>query len=439
MSNFLNNKKLILLLIFIPFIYSCSDVDENDNNSLNDEEILIDYFKLFSGINKETSHFQPNNIPFTDYSEIINYNLPEFSCETIISAYGNFNSNSLSDLILSKGDCLTEDNCQIYIVIDDQIQYSFVSPQAFTRKFLIGDIDKNGLEDIVLIGTGIDTDPYTGDSTHIILMFDNNYQLLELDPELGYFHTGAMGDLNNDGNLDILPFNNQAFNNVNPDLVPVFLGNGNGTFEKIYSNIPYHRIASMFHSELFDINGDGILDLIMGGHEWEADWYSDALDTVFWRNGIYLGKGNGNFDLENRILMPKVDGWGIMTDFDVYDLNNDGVWEIIVTRTSGTGNEPMVTNNKNYDGIKIQILEFKDNQISETSILNQPETWFSDPNMWIEWPQKTLVFDVNRDGLLDLIPESDHINSSTYQPTLRYKGLYYQQNISGDFDINYHK
>ena len=433
-------KKLILLLLFISVVYSCSDVDENENNSLNEEEILIDYFNLFSGINKETSHFQPHNIPFTDYSAIINYNLPEFGCETIISAYGNFNSNSLSDLILSKGDCLTEDNCQIYIVIDDEIQYSFVSPQAFTRKFLIGDIDKNGLEDIVLIGTGIDTDPYTGDSTHIILMFDNNYQLLELDPELGYFHTGAMGDLNNDGNLDILPFNNQAFqNDVNPNLVPVFLGNGNGTFEKMHSNIPYHRIASMFHSELFDINGDGILDLIMGGHEWEADWYSDALDTVFWRNGIYLGKGNGNFDLENRILMPKVDGWGIMTDFDVYDLNNDGVWEIIVTRTSGTGNEPMVTNNKNYDGIKIQILEFKDNQISETSILNQPETWFSDPNMWIEWPQKTLVFDVNRDGLLDLIPESDHINSSTYQPTLRYKGLYYQQNISGDFHINYHK
>ena len=415
-------------------------MDENENNSLNEEEILIDYFNLFSGINKKTSHFQPNNIPFTDYSEIINYNLPEFSCETIISAYGNFNSNSLSDLILSKGDCLTEDNCQIYIVIDDEIQYSFVSPQAFTRKFLIGDIDKNGLEDIVLIGTGIDTDPYTGDSTHIILMFDNNYQLLELDPELGYFHTGAMGDLNNDGNLDILPFNNQAFqNDVNPNLVPVFLGNGNGTFEKMHSNIPYHRIASMYHSELFDINRDGILDLIMGGHEWEEDWYSDALDTVFWRNGIYLGKGDGNFDLENRILMPKVDGWGIMTDFDIYDLNNDGIWEIIVTRTSGTGNEPMVTNNKNYDGIKIQILEFKDNQISETSILNQPETWFSDPNMWIEWPQKTLVFDVNRDGLLDLIPESDHINSSTYQPTLRYKGLYYQQNISGEFDINYYK
>ena len=85
-------RLVILLLLFISVVYSCSDVDENENNSLNEEEILIDYFNLFSGINKETSHFQPNNIPFTDYSAIINYNLPEFGCETIISAYGNFNS-----------------------------------------------------------------------------------------------------------------------------------------------------------------------------------------------------------------------------------------------------------------------------------------------------------------------------------------------------------
>ena len=84
-------RLVILLLLFISVIYSCSDVEENENEP-NEEEILIGYFNLFSGINKETSHFQPYNIPFTDYSEIINYNLPEFSCETIISAYGNFNS-----------------------------------------------------------------------------------------------------------------------------------------------------------------------------------------------------------------------------------------------------------------------------------------------------------------------------------------------------------
>ena len=64
----------------------------------------------------------------------------------------------------------------------------------------------------------------------------------------------------------------------------------------------------MFHNELFDINGDGNLDLIMGGHEWEEDWYKNAADTVFWRTAIYLGNGDGTFDLENRILIPKIDG-----------------------------------------------------------------------------------------------------------------------------------
>ena len=195
----------------------------------------------------------------------------------------------------------------------------------------------------------------------------------------------------------------------------------------------------MYHNELFDINGDGNLDLIMGGHEWEADWFNNAADIIFWRAGIYFGKGDGTFDLENRILIPKVNGWGIITDFDIYDLNNDGVWEIIITRTSGTGNEPMVTNNKNYDGIKIQILEYKDSELSDLTILNQPETWFSNQDMWIEWAYRTLVYDVNKDGLLDLVPESDHLNSQSYEPTKEYRGLYYEQKNDGNFEIKYFK
>ena len=102
-------------------------------------------------------------------------------------------------------------------------------------------------------------------------------------------------------------------------------------------------------------------------------------------------------------------------------------------------NEPMVTNNQNYDGIKIQILQYNDSQLSEVRTLNQPETWFSNPDMWIEWPYRTLVYDVNKDGLLDLIPESDHLNSQSYNPTENYRGLYYEQRFNGSFEIKYHK
>ena len=200
-------------------------------------EFNINYFELFSGINKLTSHYQPFNIPFVDYADLINTTASSVGCDMIWSSFGYFNNNEIPDLVLSEGDCATEDKSQLYIVLDNELKYSFISPQAVTRKFLIGDIDKNGYDDIVLIGTGIDTNPYTGDSTHIIFMSDSDYTIGELDSQKGYFHTGAMGDLNNDGNLDIIPFNNQGFNKYTPDKVPVFYGNGSGGFEKDYSKL----------------------------------------------------------------------------------------------------------------------------------------------------------------------------------------------------------
>ena len=434
-SNLFDFNKFIALSILI--LLSCNKEIEEPNE--DNFEYNINYFELFSGINKLSSHYQPYNVPFIDYASISNTTLSGFGCLQVWSSFGNFNNNNVNDLFLTEIDCLSEEKGEVFIVIDNEIKYSFQSPQSSTRKLLVGDIDKNGLDDIVMIGTGIDTQPYTGDSTHIVFIYEGSYSIKELDGQKGYFHTGAMGDLNNDGNLDIIPFNNQGFNKYTPDIVPVYYGNGSGDFEKGFSNIPYHRIIPMYHNELFDINGDGNLDLIMGGHEWEEDWFKNATDTIFWRTGIYFGNGDGTFDLDNRILIPKLEGWGIITDFDIYDLNNDGIWEIIITRTSGTGNEPMVTNNQNYDGIKIQILQYNDSQLSEVRTLNQPETWFSNPDMWIEWPYRTLVYDVNKDGLLDLIPESDHLNSQSYNPTENYRGLYYEQRFNGSFEIKYHK
>ena len=57
--------------------------------------------------------------------------------------------------------------------------------------------------------------------------------------------------------------------------------------------------------------------------------------------------------------------------------------------------------------------------------------------MVVEWPYKTLVYDVNKDGRLDLIPESDHLNSASHQPTKDYRGLYYEQRFDGNFEIKY--
>ena len=35
------------------------------------------------------------------------------------------------------------------------------------------------------------------------------------------------------------------------------------------------------------------------------------------------GDGKGNFDVANALKLPSVDGWGVITDFDIYDLDNE--------------------------------------------------------------------------------------------------------------------
>lgn len=399
--------------------------------------VYVNYKGLFSGINVLTSHYQPYNTPFVDLADILDVALVKYGGYTLIGSNGDFNGNDIPDLVILESDSLSEEPGVIHIIVDNEKKHTIQSPQAFTRKIAIADLDNNGFEDIVLFGHGIDKDPYTGDATAVLFNFLNSYKIDELSPEKGFFHTGTIGDLNNDGHLDILPFNNQATRLSNrPEFTPVYWGSGDGKFQMGYTNIPYLSILNMYHAELFDINGDGKLDLISGGHEWVPSWY-DGSFSVFWDTAIYMGVGNGEFEINNPLVIPPISGWGIITDFDFYDLDGDGEEEIIVTRTSGSSDENIVTDNQSYDGLKIQILKYSGAAVYEHMVLNQPADWFSDPNMHIEWPMKTTIFDVNYDGLLDIVPESDKLNSKSYTPNLKFKGIYYRQLQDGSFEIDY--
>ena len=193
----------------------------------------------------------------------------------------------------------------------------------------------------------------------------------------------------------------------------------------------WDTFINYFHNELFDINNDGYLDLFLGGHEEDnEEWnYTDTFSKVV------LGTENG-FDFENPIRFPKVTGWGVITDFDFLDVNNDGKYEVIISRTGDGENF--------YSGNLFQIIDF--------NVPNQNFLIIETPSNLEQWATNILIQDINNDSFYDIIPFNAFMNNNNLEegileylaaqgesPSFEFFGLFYANDGSGNFSESYFK
>ena len=405
-----------------------------------------------SNVNQTTGNYNSWFRPFTDFNSLIERKIYEFVSvkengdvglnpppseenhghEQGWYSFLNINNNDIPDMVIVGTVISSENYGEAYVLIDNELKYRFDTGQAGTRKILIGDIDNNGSDDAVLVATGIDTQPYSGSPTQIIYFTPNSYEFVNLDDDPSYYHTGGIGDLNNDGNLDLIIANNQG-----PEDTFVFIGDGNKNFSKIpIGNIDF--FANRSSVSLYDLNNDGDLDLIVGG--WEKPSIGsdgEVIERWGYKNEIFYGNGDGTFDMINTIELPEIEYWAKVNHFIFHDIDNDGQVEIIINRTTGHESFSSVENDSSYDGIKIQILKKEGDGYVNHQIINQPEGWFDLPPTWIEWIPWIRLFDVNGDNIMDIVPDSENINDPNYNPLKRYWGMYYKGSLGGTFEIDY--
>jgi hypothetical protein len=148
------------------------------------------------------------------------------------------------------------------------------------------------------------------------LIFNQNSSLSsvkEFSGFSGFFNAGCSGDIDKDGDLDVMLFNfHSLYNNVKNK---VLINDGKGNFE-VTENPIFKDIYLVESSELIDMNNDGYLDLLLNSR------LQSGTGNIL---KIYWG-GVNNFSRSTQIDIPNI----YIFNIDAFDANKDGQKEVIL-------------------------------------------------------------------------------------------------------------
>ena len=179
---------------------------------------------------------------------------------------------------------------------------------------------------------------------------------------LCYLGAAKWGDMDNDGDLDLVVTGNDGSN----DLARVYRNNGNGTFSNVNAGLTDVYLGDV---DLGDIDGDGLLDILIGGNN-----SANSVDLV----KVYMNNGSNNFAELTTVSLPPINNSKVkFVDFD-----GDGDLDITLHGWDNTSSS-FYTKVWQNDGTQ---------NFTELS-LGLPQLWLGD----FEWG------DVDADGDLDLV------------------------------------
>ncbi len=180
---------------------------------------------------------------------------------------------------------------------DDRVMHS--------QDVLVGDLDNDGDIDIVIINELQENYAFLNDGA-------GHFTPVQIGAEADNSQAGALGDLDGDGFLDLVV--------ANYEISKVYLSSGDPAAPFSIASLPFDLVVPdnpsfAHHAEVADVDNDGDLDILIG----TAGLQAEAPGTRYF-NWLFLNDGAGNFgpgvplgadlDVTNALAVGDIDGDG---------------------------------------------------------------------------------------------------------------------------------
>ncbi|MEO6917416.1 MAG: FG-GAP-like repeat-containing protein, partial [Chitinophagaceae bacterium] len=288
-------------------------------------------------------------------------------------------------------------------VNDFKRQPLLVNPLSATGPCLVKvDFNRDGLEDIFEGASG-------GKPATIYLQQKNGSFIKsfqpELDKDLGSQDADAvMFDANNDGYLDLYVCKGGYHQFESEDSLlqdRLYLNDGSGRLASQQSFLPSMRVSKSC-VRMADIDGDGDLDLFVGGRVIPGR-YPETPESF-----LLINDGKGRFSNQIDKFCPELKRIGMVTDAAWTDMNNDKLPDLVVV------------------GEWMPVLVFIN---GKQHLTNKTMDYFE--RQYNGWWNSLLCTDLNGDGRPDLVVGNLGLNTQCKVSEHKPAELYYK-----DFDHN---
>ena len=254
--------------------------------------------------------------------------------------------------------------------------------KIFAGKELAGDFNNDGYLDAFLL-TGMDPAGCNNCKDPVFPLYtmknvDGTSFKVDSINYKGVWRTGTSADIDNDGDLDIVAFSTHH-EYAGDILNRILLNDSKGNFTYKASNID--SIGWVDRSELIDMNNDGFVDLLINDVYSPTNVYANRF-RILWNNK------KGEFNQDNSVTIAIPNDF-FVTDINVFDINKDGIKEIILPMNDVTGKWKIFiyqsTNSINYT------------EVSNSLIQNN---YGINVNLWDE---PMAIYDLDNNGLTDIL------------------------------------